>query len=129
MFILFVRVCSGTIRSFKISVEDLMLPIFLAIYRFARPHVLYGVISGVKDTGHVLLHYHSYDAYRRDLLDTVNSTLQPYGLPNLSYAPFLKMILYSDERLSIDSNSEILKATLRYIYATQRSEKNDATKT
>ena len=33
------------------------------------------------------------------------------------------MILYGDERLSVDSNSEILKETLRYIYATQRLNK------
>ena len=65
-----------------------------------------------------LLHCHSYDACRADL-DSVNSTLQPYGLPNLSNALMLKLILYGDERLSVDSNSEILKATLRYIYATQ----------
>ena len=71
---------------------------------------------------HFLLHCHSYDAYRTDFLDSVNSTLQPYDLPNLSNALMLKLILYGDERLSVDSNSEILKATLRYIYATQRFE-------
>ena len=78
--------------------------------------------DGVEDTEHFLLHCHSYDAYRTDLLDSVNSTLQPYDLPNLSNALMLKLILYGDERLSVDSNSEILKATLRYIYATQRFE-------
>ena len=52
----------------------------------------------------LLLHCHSYDAYRRDLLGSVSSTLQPYGFPNLSNAPLLKMILYGDERLSVDSN-------------------------
>ena len=66
-----------------------------------------------------MLHFHSYDAYRRDLLDGVNSTLQPYDLPNLSNVLFLKIILYGDERLSVDSNSEIVKSTLRCIYPTQ----------
>ena len=80
-----------------------------------------GFFFGVEDTGHFLLRCHSYDAYRTDLLDSVNSTLQPYDLPNLSNALML-MMLYGDERLSVDSNSEILKATLRYIYATQRFE-------
>ena len=64
-------------------------------------------------------HRSSYDACRTDLLDSVNSTLQPYNLPNLSNAHMLKLIPYGDERLSVDYNSEILKATLRYIYATQ----------
>ena len=69
--------------------------------------------DGVEDTEHFWLHCHSYDACRTDLLDCVNSTLQPYDLPNLSNALILKLILYGDERLSFDSNSEILKATLR----------------
>ena len=60
-------------------------------------------------TEHFLLHCHSYDSYRTDLLDSVNSTLQPYDLPNLSNALMLKLILYGDERLSVDSNSESLK--------------------
>ena len=76
--------------------------------------------DGVEDTEHFLLHCHSYDGYRTDLLDSVNSTLQPYDLPNLSNALMLKLILYGDERLSVDSNSEIFKATLRYIYAESR---------
>ena len=68
------------------------------------------------------MHCYSYDAYGRDHLDSVDSTLQPYGLPNLSNALLLRMILYGDETLSVDFNSEILKAALRYIYATQRFE-------
>ena len=64
--------------------------------------------DGVEDTEHFLLHCHSYDARRTDLLDSVNSTLQPYDLPNLSNALMLKLILYGDERLSVDSYSEIL---------------------
>ena len=40
--------------------------------------------------------FHFYDAYWRDLLDSVNSTLQPYGFPNLSSALLLKIILYDD---------------------------------
>ena len=78
--------------------------------------------DGVEDTEHFLLHCHSYDACRTDLLDSLSSTLQPYDLPNLSNALILKLIPYGDERLSVDSNSEILKATLRYTYATQRFE-------
>ena len=78
--------------------------------------------DGVEDTEHFLLHCHSCDACRTDLLDSVNSSLQPYDLPNLSNALMLTLILYGDERLSVDSNSEILKATLKCIYETQRFE-------
>ena len=78
--------------------------------------------DGVEDTEHFLLHCHSYDAYKKDLLVCVNSTLQLHGFPNLSNACLLKAILYGDERLSVDSISEILKAALKYIYATQRFE-------
>ena len=49
--------------------------------------------DGVEDTEHFLLHCHSYDACRTDLLDSVSSTLQPYDLPNLSNALMLKLIL------------------------------------
>ena len=69
--------------------------------------------DGVEEMEHFLLHCHSYDPCRTDLLDSVNSTLQPYDLPNLSNALMLKLILYGDERLSVDSNFEILKATIR----------------
>lgn len=78
--------------------------------------------DGVEDTEHFLLHCHAYDAYRRDLLDSVNATLQPYGLSNHSNALLLEMMLYGNERFSVDSNTEILKATLKYINATQRFE-------
>ena len=36
VFIIFVRVSSGTIQSFKISVKDLMFSIFLAIVSYTR---------------------------------------------------------------------------------------------
>ena len=55
--------------------------------------------DGVEDTEHFLLHCHSYDACRTDLLDSVSSTLQPYDLPNLSNTLMLKLILYGDENL------------------------------
>ena len=55
--------------------------------------------------------------------------LQPYGFSNLSNALLLKIILYGDERLSVDSNSEVLETNLRHINATQRFEINAATET
>ena len=85
--------------------------------------------DGVQDTKHFLLHCHSYDKYRRDPLGSLNSTLQTYGLPNLTNSRLLRMMLYGDERLPVDSNSEILKATLRYIYLTKRFDQIDATET
>ena len=68
--------------------------------------------GGFEGMEHFSLHCHSYDAYRKDLLDNVNSTLQPHGFPSLSNALLLKMTSYADERLSVDSDSEIFKATL-----------------
>ena len=35
----------------------------------------------------------SYDAYRKDLVDSANTTLQQYGLLNLSNAILLEMVL------------------------------------
>ena len=43
-------------------------------------------------------------------------------LNNLSNALLRRIILHGDERLSVDSNSGILKETLRCLYATQRFE-------
>ena len=51
------------------------------------------------------------------LLDNVNSKFKPYGIANISNAPLLEVILHGDARLTVDSNSEILTATLRYICA------------
>ena len=70
-------------------------------------------------TQNIFVHCSSHGAYRRDL-DSVNSKLQPYGLPNLSNVLLLQMILYDEKRLSVDSNSETPKAFLGYIYATKR---------
>ena len=84
---------------------------YLAVYHLLGP-TMCPSNDGVEDTEHFLLYCHSYDAYRIDLVDTVNSTLQPYGFPNLSNALFLEIILYGDKRFSFDSNAKILKATL-----------------
>ena len=65
--------------------------------------------NGVEDTENILLHCHPYDGYRRDPLDSANSTLQLQHLPDLSNGILLEAILYGDERLSTESNSEVLK--------------------
>ena len=52
------------------------------------------------------------NTYKRDLLDSVNSMLQPYRLLNISNALSHEIFLYGDKKLLIDSNSEIFKAIL-----------------
>ena len=76
--------------------------------------------DGFEDTEHFLLLCHSYDAQRQDLLDTINPILEPQDLSNLSNKAVLKILLYGDERLPLKSNTMVLEATIKYIYATER---------
>ena len=78
--------------------------------------------DGVEDTEHFLLLCRNYAMQRRDLLDAINTILQPQGLSHLSNEVLLKIVLYGDERLTLISNTKILEATLKYIYATERFE-------
>ena len=78
--------------------------------------------DGVEDTEHFLLLCRNYAMQRRDLLDAINTILQPQGLSHLSNEVLLKIVLYGDERLTLLSNTKILEATLKYIYATERFE-------
>ena len=71
-------------------------------------------LKSTGDTEHLLLHCHSYDACRRDLLVGMNSTLQQYGFAKSLKCCTAKIILFGDKRLPVDSNLENLKVTLRY---------------
>ena len=79
------------------------------------------VNDGIEDTEHFLLLCHAYDTDRRDLLDNVRAILQPHGLTNLSNEALLQIILYGHEKLSLNSNTKILEATLKYIQTSERS--------
>ena len=76
--------------------------------------------DGIEDTEHFLLLCHAYDIHRRDLLDSVNAILRPYGLSNLPNKELLQILLYGHEKLPFHSNTIILEATLKYIQATER---------
>ena len=76
--------------------------------------------DGVEDTEHFLLLCHAYDEVRRDLLNSVDAILRPHGLTNLSNEILLQILLYGHEKLSLDSNTKILEATLKYIQASER---------
>ena len=76
--------------------------------------------DGIEDTEHFLLLCHSYEVQRQDLLDTINPILEPQGLSNLSNKALLKILLYGDERLPLESNTMVLEAAIKYIYATER---------
>ena len=76
--------------------------------------------DGIEDTEHFLLLCHAYDQERRDLLNSVNATLRPHGLTNLTNETLLQLLLYGHEKLSFDLNTKILEATLNYIHASER---------
>ena len=75
--------------------------------------------DGIEDAKHFLLSCHLYDVQRHDLLGTVNAILRSEGLSNLSNETMLKVLLYGDGRLLTYSNSQIIKATLKYIHTSQ----------
>ena len=83
-------------------------------------HSMCLINDGIEDTEHFLLSCHLYDVQRHDLLGTVSEILLSEGLSNLSNEALLKVLLYGDGRLSTYSNSQIIKATLKYIHASQR---------
>ena len=76
--------------------------------------------DGVEDTEHFLLHCHSYHLQRNSLLSRVQAILLSYGLLNLSNEELVSLILYGDERLPIESNKAIIKATLEFIESSKR---------
>ena len=67
--------------------------------------------GGMEDTEDFFLSCHMYDVQRHDL-GTVSAILLSEGLSNLSNETFLKVLLCGDGRLSTDSKSQIIKATL-----------------
>ena len=83
-------------------------------------NLMCSINDGIEDKEHFLLLCHSYDVQRQDLLDTINPILEPQGLSNFSNKALLKILLYGDERLPLKSNTMVLEATIKYIYATER---------
>ena len=81
---------------------------------------MFSINDGIEDTEHFLVLCHSYDVQRQDVLDAINSTLEPQGLSNLSNEALHEIILYGDERLPLKSNTMVLEAKIKYIYATER---------
>ena len=78
--------------------------------------------DGVEDTKHYFLLCHTYDVFRRDLLNSVNTTMLSYGIICLSNEELLKVIHYCHEQLSFDSNARLLRATPEYIQTSKRFE-------
>ena len=76
--------------------------------------------DGVEDTEHFLLHCHSYHLQRNSLLSQVQANLLSCGLLNLSNEDLVSIILYGDERLPLESNKAIIKATLEFIESSKR---------
>ena len=76
--------------------------------------------DGVEDTEHFFLHCHSYHLQRNSLLSRVQAILLSYRLLNLSNEELVLIILYGDERLPIESNKAIIKATPEFIESSKR---------
>ena len=86
-------------------------------------HVKYlGTVVSADGSCEDFLLCHTYDASRRDLLNSVKVILLSHGLISLSNEELLKVILYGHEQLPFDSNAQILTATLKYIQASKRFE-------
>ena len=71
--------------------------------------------DGVEDMEHFLLHCHFYHLQTNSCLSRVQAILLSCGLLNLSNEELVSMILYGDERLPVESNKAIIKATLGFI--------------
>ena len=76
--------------------------------------------NGLKRMHHQNNIYFSYHLQRNGLLSRVQATLLSYGLLNLSNEELVSIILYGDERLPIESNKAIIKATLEFIESSKR---------
>ncbi len=77
--------------------------------------------DGFEDTEHYLLLCPSFENQRRNLLAGVSEVLQPFFEVNsLSNNALVQILLYGDEKLSIDINKSILKLTLTFIHQTGR---------
>ena len=77
--------------------------------------------DGIEDTEHFLLICPSFDVQRRDLLAGVVELLRPFvQITNLSNDALTQLLLYGDQDLSDDLNSNILELTLRFIHKTGR---------
>ncbi len=62
---------------------------------------------------------HSCNEPRFDL-NSVNAILFPHGSASLSNEDKLKLILYGDEMLTINTKNKLLEATLKFIHTTER---------
>ena len=76
--------------------------------------------NGLKTMHHQNNSYFSYHLQRNSLLSCVQATLLSYGLLNLSNEELVSIILYGYERLPIESNKAIIKATLEFIESSKR---------
>ena len=73
----------------------------------------------IENTEHFLLLCHEYHGIRGDLVISVDIVLQPLGLTILSKT-LLQIILFGHEKLSPESFSKALEATMKYIRISER---------
>ena len=68
--------------------------------------------DGVEGIEHFLLHCHSFEVPRSELLNSVSAILLPYGFSSLSNEVLLKYLLYDDESLAFDTNKKLPRQSL-----------------
>ena len=70
--------------------------------------------DGVEDKEHFLLHCHSYEVPRSDLLNSVCAILLLYGFSSLSNEVLLKDMLYDDRSFTFETNRKLLEVSSLY---------------
>ena len=71
----------------------------------------------VEDTDHFILHCPFYDTHRSELRAKVSSIL---SLNNIDLIISSKLLLYGHDSLSLQDNRDILLATLKFIFESNR---------
>ena len=78
------------------------------------------ICKSEETTQHFLLKCHIYNEHRLDLFQTLNPILLANGLYHLNDSAMVHLLLYGDEKLKVDTNKAILKATITFIEKTLR---------
>ena len=78
------------------------------------------VCRNAETTQHFLLKCPIYNVQRLDVFQTVNPILLANDLQNLNDREMVRLLLYGHEKLPLNANQSILKATINFIEMTAR---------
>ena len=77
-------------------------------------------LLNVESTEHFLLKCPNYLEHRRKLFETVNQILQAFNVNYPNDCKFLRLLLYGEDKLPLEANKTVLKATINFIDKTSR---------